>query len=364
MKYFYKYGFFPRNKNLLEKINSAATKLYTKLGNMNLSTLAISDYNKRYLGGYIKSSSVHAHLQRYAYILAWSTADIPVPLEEFVLIDYGGGCGLLSLLAKEVGIGTVIYNDIYDVSCKDAKVIGETINSTADYYIQGDIDELLAFVNGKSMPCIAISSHDVIEHVYDVEYFFARLSEVKSDSLRIVMSSGANEANPRLRRALMHAQIKAENQDREKERGHKERDSLKAFVSIRRDIIAQHAPHLSEKELTRLARATRGLMQQDILRLVDAYLEKGKEIPVPDHPTNTCDPLTGNWAERLMDTRYLKKNLGDKGFKVGILSGYYGSSSNVIKRLAGFALNIIITNLKEKGLIFAPFYTIYAYKET
>jgi hypothetical protein len=364
MKYFYRNAILPPGKGLLLEINNAAAKLREKLENLDLNTLTISHYNKRYLGDYIKSGSLRAHLQRFTYILAWSVTDAPIPLDKFVFIDYGGGCGLLSLLAKELDIGTVIYNDIYDVSCKDAKVIGETINSTADYYIQGDIDDLLAFVNGKSMPSIAISSHDVIEHIYDVEYFFARLSEVKSDSLRIVMSSGANEANPRLRRALMRAQIKAENQDREKDLGHKERDSLKAFVSIRRDIIAQHAPHLSEKELTRLARATRGLVRQDILKLVDTYLEKGKEIPVPDHPTNTCDPLTGNWAERLMDTRYLEKNLCDKGFNVDIFSGYYGSSSNVIKRLAGLALNIIISNLKEKGLILAPFYTIYACKET
>ena len=38
-----------------------------------------------------------------------------------VLIDYAGGVGDLSLLAKELGIGTVIYNDISDELAKDAR---------------------------------------------------------------------------------------------------------------------------------------------------------------------------------------------------------------------------------------------------
>ena len=38
-----------------------------------------------------------------------------MPLNKFTFIEYGGGTGLLSLLAKECNIGTVIYNDIYDL---------------------------------------------------------------------------------------------------------------------------------------------------------------------------------------------------------------------------------------------------------
>ena len=48
----------------------------------------------------------------------------------------------------------------------------------------------------------------------------------------------------------------------------------------------------------------------------------------PVHPTNTCDPRTGNWAEHLMDLGTLRKKLAARGFESRILTGYYGSSTN------------------------------------
>jgi len=44
---------------------------------------------------------------------------------------------MLALLAKELGIGTVIYNDIYDVSCHDFKVISEAVPLDSQFPAQG-----------------------------------------------------------------------------------------------------------------------------------------------------------------------------------------------------------------------------------
>jgi hypothetical protein len=46
-----------------------------------------------------------------------------------------------------------------------------------------------------------------------------------------------------------------------------------------------------------LAKKTRGLMKDDIEKLVEEYIASGKITYQPDHPTNTCDPYTGNWAD-------------------------------------------------------------------
>lgn len=40
-----------------------------------------------------------------------------------VFVDYGAGTGIMSLLAREMGFGAVLYVDIYDVSCRDAELI-------------------------------------------------------------------------------------------------------------------------------------------------------------------------------------------------------------------------------------------------
>ena len=51
---------------------------------------------------------------------------------------YGGGHGMLALLAKASGIGTVIHNDIYKISCKDAQCIGNDLDLAADDDEGGD----------------------------------------------------------------------------------------------------------------------------------------------------------------------------------------------------------------------------------
>ncbi|MBU4373224.1 MAG: hypothetical protein KJ714_02040, partial [Euryarchaeota archaeon] len=299
MEFMYKYAFLPKDQELLIDINLAAKRLFYKLTDLNIERLAISDYNKVYLGGKL-SNLVHS-LQLNSYILSWSLIESDVPLNRFVFLDYGGGSGILSLLAKELNIGTVIYNDIYDVSCKDASIIGKSIGNQADYYIQGDIEDILFFLKTNSISCNAIASYDVIEHIYDIEGFFKKLDALSNGSLTVCMSSGANIFNPIIRRSLMRKQLEIEYKDREKKFGHKERDCLEAYFNIRKKIILNFTKrldeNLTEKEIEQLSRATRGMIESDIKKCVEGYIKTGHIHKEPSHPTNTCDPYTGNWAE-------------------------------------------------------------------
>jgi len=67
--------------------------------------------DKRYLSSYFRN--LDRILQVCGRILLLATKEIQYPLRDFVLVDYGGGSGLLSFLALEAGISTVIYNDIF-----------------------------------------------------------------------------------------------------------------------------------------------------------------------------------------------------------------------------------------------------------
>jgi hypothetical protein len=105
MEYMYNYG-LPKDCKLLKDINLAASRLFNKLKYSDANSLCISDYNKRYLGEHLER--MRYTLQKYSYILSWSVASTNVPLNKFVFLDYGGGIGILSLLAKEFKVGTVI----------------------------------------------------------------------------------------------------------------------------------------------------------------------------------------------------------------------------------------------------------------
>ena len=266
------------------------------------------------------------------------------------------------MFAKEYGINTVIYNDIYKTSCRDARIIARTLGNEAEYYVHGDIDTLINFVKTESLYSTALVSYDVIEHIYNLEAFLTNLKDLSPSPFVAVMASGANPMNPVKRRHLMRHHMNREYKNQEEKWGHKERDSLKAYFNTRKEIISDYAPILSNAEKYQLALVTRGLIEPEIKNCVEEYLKSGKVDRRPDHPTNTCDPYTGNWAERLIDINHMRRVLWDAGFEVSVISGYYGGSNSILKRFVGNILNILISMHRANGLIFAPFFVIHAKK--
>jgi 2-polyprenyl-3-methyl-5-hydroxy-6-metoxy-1,4-benzoquinol methylase len=357
MKFIFYPAQLPEDVELLKTINKAASALYKKLKALNRDSIDISDYNQKYVDNHVRV--LERTLQKYAYVLAWSLAS-SIP-QDCTFIDYGGGSGILSLLAKECGVGTVIYSDIYPVSCRDAKIIGRSLQSEADYYVQGALGDVISFLRDHSLSCDTIASYDVIEHIYDIEGFFTQISEVPG-VVTVVMSSGANKHHPLIRRHIMKKQREVEYTDREDVWGHKKRDCTRAYLTVRKEIISSHEG-LTEKEVEQLARVTRGMIESDIHHCVTTYVETGELPEGLDHPTNTCDPYTGNWAEHLMDPYHLKDILSEGGFKAEVLPGYYGHYNNRVKKITGNLLNVGIYMLGKYSMSAAPFFTIYGKRQ-
>lgn len=356
MKYFPRHASLSADLPLLVRIEAAAERLAVRVRELDLSVLEISEYNQRYLSGIVRN--LRGMLTLNAYLLSLAFAGATKPLGETVFVDYGGGCGILSFLAVELGVGTVIYNDIYDVSCQDARKIGLALQRPAAAYVSGDIDELVQYVRSSSLRVDTIVSYDVIEHIYDLGSYFLKLPRLSDGSMRVVFASSANSHNPVINRQRMRVQHEIENKDRPREWGHKERDALQSYLGIRRDIISAHAPHLEQDVVEKLAQATRGLIKHDIERVVDGYCATRSIACSPAHPSNTCDPLTGNWAEHLMDTGEVSKMLSDTGFKVSVLPGYYDSAGKSYKRVIKEALNRAISLSGTYCLVAAPYYAI------
>jgi hypothetical protein len=282
--------------------------------------------------------------------------------------------GLLSLLAVEIGFKTVIYSDIYDISCRDAEIIATTIGNKAKHYICGDTDTVLDFFNDNDIKLNAIVSTDVIEHIYDIKSYLTCLRNFSGDDLSIAMSTGANPLNLRVGKAIMREHIKIEYSDREKKYGQKERDSLYSFFKMRRNIIIDYLNYkeilMDRQTIDELALKTRGLIEDDIIRHLDTYLNSGKFTYEPDHPTNTCDPYTGNWAEHLMDPYSLKHILEKSGFlsyvipkkyELSVLwkNGMKETTKNIIRYLINVSVDMFNDNTKLKIL---PGYIIAGYR--
>ena len=345
----------------IEAVAQSADRLFQKLQDLDVYSLSISEYNQKYFGGYL--NTLKGTLQRYCYLLLLSINNSSVPLDKFVFLDYGAGSGILSLLAKELNIGTVIYNDIYDVSCHDATVIAACIGNKADYYIQGDIDEVIKILDVHSLECDAIASYDVIEHIYDIEYFIQALPQIVKNNGRIVMETTANPLNPLINRNRIKIHKELEYSDRVEEFGHKQQDSLQSYLAIRKEIIRKHSSKLKEAEVNLLAKKTRGFIEKDIIDRVDKYIEIGEVPQELEHPTNTCDPYTGNWAEHLIKPKYYQNILNELNFKVIMLAGYYSYSNNLIIRSIKNILNLLISIFKQEKIALSSSYIVYATKK-
>ncbi len=346
-----------QHKQLVDQIALAQIRLYDKLINLDLQALKISEYIRRHLGKY--TANLQGALQLYGRLLYLSLHNCRVSPQNAVLVDYGGGCGIISFLAAEMGIG-VVYNDIYEVSCTDVRTVSDVLGLKLDHIVRGDVDALVSHLHENSISINAITSYDVLEHIYDVESHFRKLSSLTDHEFRIVYASGANIENPKHVRSLKKQQIAVEYKSRNKIRGHKERDTLQAFLEVRKKMISTYAPELSQEVVEQLARSTRGLIQRDIEKCVDEFRQRGSITYHIDHPTNTCDPYTGNWCEHLMEFDWLESTIRNTGFSVEITAGYYNSDGPLPKKIVKMLLNAMIKVLGRQGMFLAPYYVVCA----
>jgi hypothetical protein len=349
-----------QNRLLKTNLAKAQERLFAKLSGLDVSSLKISQSSKKYLKSKIGEAKNMLGLYGRLLYLAMRQSDV-LP-EDFVLVDYGGGNGLISFLALELGVGTVIYNDIFDVSCRDAAIVAKALDLKISSIVSGDVDQLIEYLNSNSIKINAVVSYDVIEHIYDVKSHFEQLYSINSQGFAVIYASGANAANPRYVRHIKKAQLEVEYKDREKTPDAKERDCLQSYLAARRDIIKAHAPALDPKQVEKLALATRGLIKSDIESCVDEFVACGSMSYKPNHPTNTCDPFTGNWCEHLMDLGWLESAVRQSGFDVKIMPGFYGLAGSPAKGAAKLLLNGLIRLAGKKAMFVAPHFVVQAKK--
>lgn len=308
------------NPQLISIIDDAVNRLHTKLSKLPVESLPISEYNRRYLSNIVVN--LYAELDKYAGILKYMLLVAPPSAQDNCrILDYGGGTGILSLIACESGFRQVWYNDIYDVSCRDAKAIADALNLCRTDYILGDLPDVIDYCRGKGEKFHAVGSYDVIEHVYDIEAFLTKLHLILDEHAVVFMCSGANPYNEDIYRQLVETHTRCEYFDRQETYGWKKRDSLAAYAKIRKSIISDylksHGCTLPDEKIADLVFYTRGLIKHDIENAVSNFITN-TVYPKLDtkFPTNTCDPMTGNWAEHLMDFERLIPLLQESGFNM------------------------------------------------
>ena len=300
--------------------------------------------------GYARTYLQHLLTHKEYYVAIYSSVLIELQ-EQFgererslCIVDYGCGNGLLGLFALQCGFGSVIFQDSDDEFLAAAERLSNILGFKNAQFIAGDIDNLLNnFANVD-----AVIGTDVIEHIYDLDQFFETVRVINSQMVT-VFTTAANPYNPVIVSRLKKLQRRDEYSGNDGLSGDLSGGPHLPYFEMRKRYIMKNFPAV--ENVTELARATRGLAAEDIIAAVKKY-QLTNRLPVPVHSTNTCNPVTGSWTERLLNASHYNELYNKHGFRLHIKAGFYNRHKSGAAGLVYGLLNVIVAVL---GKTFSPF---------
>jgi len=332
-----------RLKEKTDKIN----EFIHLIESVQIDRLEISEYNKIYFAKHHKNLKYSVHLGLQILELCLQRTD--KPLNYLSVAEIGGGTGIITLLTKWLGFGKVVYSDTYETSCNDFAVISKALKLEPDAIVNGSVHELGKQFHGK---IDFIVSRDVIEHVYDLCEFFHTTQTLFPLAIS-VHNTSANFYNVFKKKYFKSIQEKDEWHGNPNQI--KPGDSIESFYQMRLQYIEQHCPQLSRARKDILAMLTRGLIYKDIDEVVKKYIETELLPRKPIHPTNTCDPATGNWTEHLLSLEQYELFIDAARFKVNWDFAPYDEWGNKgIKKLVQMGFNRMRKISGKMAVYYAP----------
>ena len=315
-------------------IRQAAKTLVSQLKAIDYERLPISKYNKCYIARLKPVLSYYMKI--YADCLLKGLESVGSAPKDITFIDYGGGSGFLSMLAKQAGIGRVIYIDLNPDSVDTIRVLKALAGTGPDIILHGDSDTLADWCSANKVKPQLLIATDLIEHVYDLSAFFANLAAIDN---KMQMLFTSTPFNPYVKRKLHRLMTTWE----------------KEYYALRLHYIHLHFPALSPAEAKEAARKTRGLTFPHIRKAV----ENGS-YPLLKDAFNTCDPRNGNWTERILPIETYRSLAKPFGYQVQVGKGFYNTDRpNPISALISSGINGLIRISGKAGFLFAPFITLY-----
>jgi len=279
-----------------------------------------------------------------AFILFHILKDVTKKLSETLIIDHGAGLGFFSFLVKRLGMQCICH-DISTEYIEGIKIIGKELYSLPDHFVTGDTDILIKYFQINSLEPDGLGSRNVIEHIPDYKQFFNELNLLSKPGFAAVITTSANMHNPLVKKIHLKIHDQFENVGILTDMDNPILNTSNCGMKMRSELIRKHVPELDEKTNQILTKLNRGFVKQEIIDRVNNYLLTGQfPAPHPD-PSNTRDPITGAWVERLVAYTDYKKAAESSSFQFEVIPGFYNTHykftiKNVVSRLLNFILKI------------------------
>ncbi len=331
------------NRFLKEQISGFSVLL----DKVEVENISDSIYCRKYLAHLLENNSYY--LEIYAGVLYKILSSSKKEISTLSLIDFGAGNGLLGLFAKYCGFGKIFIVDVDPKFMAAAENLSNQLRLNIDGFISGDIHAVADFL--KSNVPDAIAGTDVIEHVYDLDDLFLSIRNMNPEMIS-VFTTASNPKNflkvSSLRKLQRRDELVGGNPSDFQLFGE---DPHESFLMIRKKIVKNSGVQLTNNEIEKLAIATRGLNQADILESVELYRSNGK-MPTPPTHTNTCNPLNSSWTERILPLNEYQALYSRHGFLIKVDNGFYDEHKKGLKKILNTILNIAV---RIFGISFSPF---------
>ncbi len=301
-------------------------------------------YCRNYLEHLIANRAYYLRIYTHLFLKALNKTH--KTLSEISLVDFGCGNGLMGIFLKYCGAKKVVLLDSDPLFVQAARQLSKQLGIAIDEFHNGD-EKLLTTL---SMPDMILAT-DVIEHIYNLDATF-RLIKTINPKMITGFTTASNPHNKRKIKKLMALQMKDELEGGVTAEGDLGHTPHRAFLEMREHIIQNLQLNLSDNEVKNLASLTRGQRKDDIQKTVEYYM-KNKILPTAsDHPSNTCDPYTGNWTEKILTIHAYQNIYNKNGFYLDLYPGFYNQFSKGVKAQLAKGINLII---RTTGFRFAPY---------
>jgi 2-polyprenyl-3-methyl-5-hydroxy-6-metoxy-1,4-benzoquinol methylase len=334
------YNFLPYHDALAQKIEAACEELLIKIPQLPIDEMPFEPFFKWYFQ--------HCHLSRPRFSLRTSArllhqalSSVNKPLEQVILMDYGAGLGTMYIIAKMIGVGKVIYNDLLPEFATPAIAVDKALGYVMHEYIIGDTKATCEQLKEKNIEVDIILSRNVLEHIYDLKEFFATIHHYQPKAV-LFNSTTANWNNPaaHLQHRWIHYKAK------------------KTLAKPREAHIAALAPELSAAEVSNLNSKISNYGGPQLDNLVLEYARTKKLPPLKNDYDNVCE-ANGNWCEHMIPFKDYKA--AAPNYELSFKAGFWDEDyPNPLKRLVGRSLNLLTKVLGSRGYLSSAFIYIIA----
>lgn len=317
-----------------------------QLQSINIDAITNDLLVKNYLQAVLTQQDYY--LKIYCWVLENAVSKCNKPIHAISFLDFGCGNGLFAIFAKHCGFGKVYGCDFNENFVAAARLLANAMKvEVADWFICNEND---LYKKCNTLQLDIVAGTDVIEHIYNLDIFFSNIYLLNNKMVTAFTTASVYD-NYFKRKKLYRLMYQDEfiNSNVLDATSQDEYAGMPYF-EIRRKLIAWHFPQLDSASINKLATATKGSVKDDILLFVNKYLQDGTMQQIQQNKHNTCDPITGNFTERMLTINTYKLLYGNNDFQLSVKSGFYNAQGGLLKSFVQQTLNKIIAAFKNTFL--------------